>query len=418
MRNLRTVLALSAIAALVSLVAFACVGTSQTVELTTPPVCQPATFAETHADNATWTPREVAQICSLWLGSLPELPPDPSNRVGDDPAAADFGHELFFDTRLSASGAISCASCHDPDTNFTDNLAVPLGGGPRRTQTIVGTAYSPWFFWDGHKDSQWAQALEPLESPLEHGGTRQQLAELVTEDPDYRAQYVAIFGDPPDLSTEKGVTEVFVNIGKAIAAYERLLMPGSSQFDAYAETVLRNDRRAMRQTFSADEVAGLDIFINQGRCIDCHNGPLFTNNEFHGTNIFGPLDDGRLTGAELVVEDGFNCLSEWSDADSAECVDLRFILRGVPELEGAFKTPTLRNVAEMAPYTHNGAFRDLTAILEHYNRGGLGSGIGIVGHNDLVPLNLTDEELEQLEAFLLTLSGGVDAPERYLAPPP
>lgn len=382
--------------------------------LDSPPICQPSSFSEVVGD---WSATEIATICSLWIGSLSELPPDPSNLYGDDERAADFGHQLFFDTRLSADGDVACATCHLPELNFTDGLAVPIGGGARKTQTIVGTAYSPWFFWDGHKDSQWAQALEPLESPIEHGGVRKQYVDFLANDPDYRATYESIFGELPDLTIEENETAVFVNLGKAIAAYERTIMPAASRFDEYAVAVMTGDARGMRQQFSEDEAAGLELFINQGSCVDCHNGPLFTNNEFHGTNVFGTVDQGRLVGAELVVEDEFNCLSVWSDAAPEECVDLRFILTDSPELDAAFKTPTLRNVAEMAPYTHNGAFRDLAGILDHYNRGGLGSGLGIVGHNDLLPLNLSDEQLGQLEAFLRTLSGGVDAPEGYLSSP-
>lgn len=402
------------VSVIITVAACRALGEYEPLTLESAPVCVPETFAEIEGD---WSPAEIATICSLWIGSLPELPPDPSNKYGDDELAADFGHQLFFDTRLSANSNIACATCHLPELNFTDGRDVPLGGGPRKTQTIVGTAYSPWFFWDGHKDSQWAQALEPLESPFEHGGVRKQYVDLIAADPDYLATYSEIFGELPDLTTDEGVTQVFVNLGKAIAAYERTIMPAASRFDQYAVAVMTNDERGMREIFSEDETAGIDLFINEGSCINCHNGALFTNNEFHGTNVFGTVDQGRLVGAELVVEDEFNCLSQWSDAEPSECVDLRFILTDSPELDAAFKTPTLRNVAEMAPYTHNGAFSDLAGILEHYNRGGLGSGIGIIGHNDLLPLNLTDEQLGQLEAFLRTLSGGIDAPEAYLRPP-
>src|SRR5690606_15553813 len=107
---------------------------------------------------------------SLSIKSLPPLPPDPSNRYGDDPRAAALGHQLFFDTRLSANGKVSCATCHDPGRDFQDGLplAVGVGTNTRRTMPIAGTAYSPWMFWDGRKDSQWSQALGPLESPVEH----------------------------------------------------------------------------------------------------------------------------------------------------------------------------------------------------------------------------------------------------------
>ena len=128
-----------------------------------------------------WSGDELKTIQSLSLASLPPLKPDPSNRVSDDPAAAALGKALFFDTRLSANGEISCASCHKPDRQFQDDLPVGQGmaEGNRRTMPIAGTAYFPFLFWDGRKDSAWSQALGPLEDPAEHGGNRVRLARLV-----------------------------------------------------------------------------------------------------------------------------------------------------------------------------------------------------------------------------------------------
>ena len=136
-------------------------------------------------------------------------------------AAAQLGHRLFFDKRLSLNGQVACATCHNPALEFQDGI--PLGKGvgttDRRTMPVAGTAYSPYLFWDGRKDSQWAQALGPLESAVEHGGTREQYAQVIADC--YRAEYEEIFGMMPVLSTREGATAVFVNIGKAIAAYER-----------------------------------------------------------------------------------------------------------------------------------------------------------------------------------------------------
>jgi cytochrome c peroxidase len=115
-----------------------------------------------------WTNEEVATLRSLWIGSLPQLPLDPSNRVADDPRAVALGKRLFFDERLSVNGKVACASCHQPVLLFQDGrpLARGVGTTTRKTMAIAGTAYSPWLFWDGRKDSQWAQALGPLESPV------------------------------------------------------------------------------------------------------------------------------------------------------------------------------------------------------------------------------------------------------------
>ena len=117
------------------------------------------------------------------LAALEPLPRDPTNRVADDPRAADLGRRLFFDTRLSSNGRVACSTCHQPDRAFQDGIALAAGVGTtaRRTMPIAGMARSPFLFWDGRKDSLWAQALGPLESPVEHGGTRAQYAHVVAD---------------------------------------------------------------------------------------------------------------------------------------------------------------------------------------------------------------------------------------------
>ena len=142
-------------------------------------------------DKPQWSEAELAILKMNWLGSMPELPPNPSNSYADNLSAAQFGHKLFFDRRLSKNGAISCASCHIPEKSFTDDLAKAEGIGKtsRGTPNIIGVAYSPWFFWDGRSDSLWSQALSPLESNVEHGGNRSQYARIIYNDPDYRKRY-------------------------------------------------------------------------------------------------------------------------------------------------------------------------------------------------------------------------------------
>jgi cytochrome c peroxidase len=151
-----------------------------------------------------WSDAEVQELTTMWIGSLEALRPDPTNRVADDPRAAELGRRLFFDTRLSANGRVACATCHKPDEEFQDGtpLANGVGVTNRRTMPIAGTAYSPFLFWDGRKDSQWAQALGPLESPVEHGGTRDQYARVIAQH--YRTQYEDVFGAMPALSTRDG----------------------------------------------------------------------------------------------------------------------------------------------------------------------------------------------------------------------
>ncbi|MGI9249540.1 MAG: cytochrome-c peroxidase, partial [Woeseiaceae bacterium] len=138
-----------------------------------------------------WTDAEIVILRTLSLESLPPLPPDPSNVVADNPQASEFGERLFFDPRLSANGGISCATCHQPQRYFTDGLrkGQAIGTSKRNTPSIVGTAYSPWLYWDGRRDSQWAQALSPLEDPNEHGSSRLQAVSVIAEDETYNAAY-------------------------------------------------------------------------------------------------------------------------------------------------------------------------------------------------------------------------------------
>jgi cytochrome c peroxidase len=355
-----------------------------------------------------WSDAEVEELSAMWIGSLQAPPPDPTNRVADDPRAAELGRQLFFDTRLSANGKVACATCHKPDQEFQDGTPVANGVGvtTRRTMPIAGTAYSPFLFWDGRKDSQWAQALGPLESPVEHGGNRDQYARVIAAH--YRPEYEQVFGTMPALSTRDEVTSVFVNIGKAIAAYERRVEYRASRFDTYVEALSATGGPPVN-VLTPDEIAGLRLFTGKANCTQCHNGPLLTNNEFHNTGIPAvptlPADRGRFAGSSGVLNDEFNCRTKWSDAPGA-CRELEFMAVASHEQERAFKVPSLRNVAERAPYMHAGQLGSLADVLRHYNS----APTAPAGHTELKPLKLNRRELRQLEAFLRTLSGGIVDP--------
>jgi len=385
------------------------------------------------------SPALLKAALELSLDSLEPLPRDASNRWADDAAAADLGHRLFFDARLSANGRVSCASCHDPRREFQDAAALAKGVGTtaRRTMPVTATAYSPFLFWDGRKDSQWAQALGPLESAVEHGGTRARYAHVAVER--YRADYERVFGPLPDLrgvpqeagpvadekaraewerlpaDKREAVTAVFVNLGKAIAAYERQIQYGPSRFDRFV-SAWKSNGTPPKDVLTTDEVAGLALFIGKANCIQCHNGPLLTNNEFHNTGVPRraglPQDQGRAAGNTAVRADEFNCRSRWSDA-GGNCPELDALAASRPEHARAFKVPSLRNVAERAPYMHAGQFSTLAEVLEHYN----GAPAAPPGRTELKPLNLSRAELRQLEAFLRSLSGGLAAPAEYLTEP-
>jgi cytochrome c peroxidase len=363
-----------------------------------------------------WDDADVAVLHSLWIGGLPKLPADPTNAVADDPRAAELGHALFFSTNLSPSNAIACATCHRPELRFTDGMQKGRGVGEskRNTRSIVSVAYSPWQYWDGRRDSQWAQALSPIEDPAEHGGSRQHTVNAVALDDQFRRQYEDLFGTLPDLDESRNVDRVFSNIGKAITAYERLIMPGASRFDRYVEAILSGDDE--KNLYAADEIAGLRLFIGKASCTQCHNGPLLTNNEFHNTGVLsfpGEVPDkGRAAGVRQVLADPFNCRGEFSDSSEQVCAELEFARSGY-EVLGAFRTPSLRNLEHTQPYMHKGQMFTLAEVLAHYNEAPL----SMVGHNEAKPLGLNAVELRQLETFLETLAAPLATEERWLRPP-
>jgi len=388
-----------------------------------------------------WTYEQRQLLTSLSLSALSELPVDPSNEVADSELAAELGHGLYFDTRLSGNGSVSCASCHKPELMFTDGLPLAVGTdiGTRHTPSLVGVSYSPWFYWDGRKDSQWSQALAPLESSHEHNTDRLRIARTVAEDDRYRDLYESIFGSILTIplepfsatplgnesqqtawmelshSQQKNINQVFSNVGKVIAAYQRKIIPGRSRFDEYIDALELSSANE-NEIYSSSEIAGLALFIGEAQCVTCHNGPLLTNNEFHNTGVLaisGQLPSmGRYDGVRAAREDPFNCLGLYSGANRSECIELRFA-RDNNELVGAQKTPTLRNIADTAPYMHGGQITTLTQVIEHYNE----APVSMLNHNEAKPLELRPVQLRQLEDFLLTLSAPLATEEHWLLPP-
>jgi cytochrome c peroxidase len=365
-----------------------------------------------------WTDADIEVLTSLSIAKLEPLPADPSNAVADDPRAAEFGHALFFEPRLSSNGGISCSTCHQPLRNFTDGLpkGQAIGMSKRNTPSIVGTAYSPWLYWGGRRDSQWSQAISPLEDANEHGTSRQQVLQVISSDANYAAMYRELFGELPDMTDAAALNTAFANIGKALAAYERLLQPGPAVFDEYVAALLAGDVEGQADLFSGDEVVGLQLFIGQANCTQCHNGPLFTNNEFHNTGVTsfpGELPDkGRVVGVREVAANEFNCAGPYSDDANRSCPELEFARTG-PELIAAFRTPSLRNLENTAPYMHKGQLPTLFDVVQHYNE----APPAMIGHNEAKPLNLRESDLRQLEAFLLTLSSPLAIDEKWLRAP-
>jgi len=370
---------------------------------------------------------EKAVIASLSLASLPPLPPDTTNRFADSPAAAALGATLFFDHRLSRSGEVACATCHKIDRQFQDDLprAVATGTNNRRTMPLAGVAWSPWLFWDGRRDSLWAQALTPLEDAVEHAGNRTAYARFMARN--FHERYERIFGPLPPLDglpdnasplgtdAEKAawagmsedqrnaVNSVFANIGKAIGSFERSLTPPETRFDRFAKALAAGTPPAAADDLSDEERAGLKLFIGKGQCTRCHNGPRLTDGHFHNTGVPSvpglPPDLGRETGVTKVAADPFNCLGKYRDGSDAACGELRFMIKAGPELRRAYKTPSLRGVATRPPYMHAGQIATLDAVIDHDARAPASED----GHSELNPLTLSERERKELVAFLKTL---------------
>lgn len=337
----------------------------------------------------------------LDMSPVPPPPPDPSNKWADDPMAAKLGQRLFFDARVSANGEVSCASCHMPETYFADSKTVAAGVGTagRNTPTVLGAAHSPWQFWDGRADSLWAQALGPIESPVEHGSSRLAVAHVVYLH--HRAPYEAIFGALPELSDAKRfpaqgrpvpdepthghqvawasmsasdqelIDRVFANVGKAIAAYERLLIPGEAPFDRHVAAVRAGDPSGGAHLSPAAR-RGLKRFIaEESGCTICHFGPRLSNDAFANIGLLqpawaAPTDVGRYAAVAQVLDSDFNCFGPHSDQAPGQCAHLLHLKINEFATQGAFKVPTLRNVAATAPYMHAGQLADLSAVLDHY----------------------------------------------------
>lgn len=379
-------------------------------------------------DSGAASDRETALLASLRLAAAGPPPPSPSNPVADDPRAAALGKELFFDTRLSGNGELSCATCHQPEKRFADGLArgQGMGKGLRNTPSLLGVAHGTWFYWDGRRDSLWSQALIPFEAPDEMGSSRVQVVRTVAEDPKLRRAYEAVFGrlDLPEGLPERAgpftggkvraawnrlpagrrnaVNRTYANLGRAIAAYERTLSLEASRFDAFADAVLEGG--SGKDILNESERRGFTLFSSdRTRCLRCHNGPLFTNGGFHniGTGTFSgkDLDFGRVFGLQAALMDEFNCLGPYSDAAPEDCEALRFVDKhDNGHLEGAFKVPSLRNVAYTAPYFHDGRHATLEEVVRFYNEPDMKQD-GI----ELQPMDLSESEIADLVAFLKTL---------------
>lgn len=284
-------------------------------------------------------------------------------RHSDPTDAASLGEMLFNDPILSSDQSVHCASCHIPRFAFSDTVAFSkgvAGFGTRNTPGITNMDARPYFFWDGRAKSLEEQVLGPIENQQEMNLPLPIALERLRTDARYGRYFQAVFGKKPDST----------NLAVALAAFVRTLETGDAPFDDWIQ--------GNKTAISASAVRGRTIFLNKGKCFDCHFGPDFTGDEFRNIGLYNGKDLNDLG---------------------------RFNQTKKEEDKGKFKVPGLRNTALTAPYMHNGQFKTLKEVIDYYDRPDH-FGLNSIGRDTLLqrPLQLTETEKEDLEAFLNALT--------------
>ena len=315
---------------------------------------------------------------------------DLNSRVPADnpmtPAKVELGRQLYFDKRLSRDETISCATCHDPAKGWTDNLPVSAGIdgqlGGRSAPTVINRILGPSQFWDGRAASLEEQAVGPIGNPIEMGFTTEEASALLNSIPGYRLQFERVFGAPASEEL----------IGKAIAAFERTIVSGRSRFDYYQqaepyfdwepeddedpEFLAQADRildLEYEHRMSDSAFRGMGLFFDKANCSACHVGEDLTDELFHNIGV------GFAPDSEVMPDPG------------------RSVVTGAEAEHGAFRTPSLRNIALTAPYMHDGSLTTLMQVVEHYDQGGQPNP---TQSDKVFRLELTSEEKQDLVRFL------------------
>jgi cytochrome c peroxidase len=277
-------------------------------------------------------------------------------------AKVELGKKLYFDPRLSVDGNISCATCHNSQFGFSNGVPVSAGFqgklGDRNSPTTLNRLYSTLQFWDGRAKSLEDQALGPVQNPAEMANTLPGMIANLNKISGYKPEFLRAFGSE-EITADR--------VGEALATFERTLLSGNSPYDRFQA----GDTEALSESAKR----GLVVFMGKGKCNECHTLPYFTDEQFHnlGVGMDKPKPDlGR-----------FDVTHEEKD-------------------KGAFKTPTLRNIAETYPYMHDGSVETLDEVVEIYDRGGTRN-----PYLDakIKPLGLSEKESKDLVEFLKSLTG-------------
>ena len=367
-------------------------------------IAQSANSADTD-DSGSLTPVQQAllQAHGPWPVSLP---PDAGNELSGQAWAEALGRYLFNATQFSGTGTLSCATCHQAQAGFSDNLPVAIGAKThvRNTQGLLDIALQRWFGWDGGADSLWAATLRPLLSDIEMDGDIPTIAQWLRQD--------STFQDSVNLNASSSLSQfddeaLVVIAAKSIAAYTRTLRSPRTRFDVYRDAVVRQDTNAM-QTYPAAAKRGLKLFLGDANCHVCHFGPNFSNGEFHDTGrpfftAVGKVDPGRYTGIQRVRQDRYNLLGEFSrNTNEQQKRKVSSVKLGQSNW-GEWRTPSLRNLTLTAPYMHDGSIATLRGVIDAYADIDLDR-LHADGESILKPLALSDRQRNDMVEFLRTLS--------------
>ncbi|RJP21397.1 MAG: cytochrome-c peroxidase [Candidatus Omnitrophota bacterium] len=310
------------------------------------------------ADSANeGTPMELKTPVGLQPVPIPPNNPMTVEKV-------ELGKMLYFDKRLSKDKTISCATCHDPNYAYTEALSTSKGIksqiGDRNSPSVINTAYFTSMFWDGREPDLEHQAGGPVENPIEMGHDLGLVAKELNAIPEYNKRFQQVFGEPPSKDT----------ITKAIAAFERTILSGNSPYDQF----MNGDASAL----SAEAKAGMEIFRGKGLCASCHIPPLFSGGGFYNAGVGmdkAEPDIGRMKVSNLASD------------------------------KGAFRVPALREVAKTAPYFHDGSIEKLEDAVKFMAEGGQENPYLHPLFRALKAQKFTEQEIQQLVAFLHALSG-------------
>jgi len=303
-------------------------------------------------------PISIVAASTTQAGDVPAGLSAVAHPDGEEPSAdmINLGKQLYFDPRLSSDNTISCESCHAPDKGWSngEQFATGVGGqkGGRNAPTVLNTAYNRFQFWDGREPSLEAQALGPIQNPIEMNMTLTEVVKKLNAISGYRSRFQSVFGT--DVTSQ--------GIAKSIAAFERTVLSGDAPFDRYKA----GDENALSEAAQR----GMKLFFGRGACSSCHTGPNFTDNAFHNVGV-GMHAENPDPGREAVS--------------------------GLSGDRGSFKTPTLREISKTGPYMHDGSMKTLEEVIEHYNRGGFANPWL---DEEIFPLKLSDAEKSDLVTFL------------------